>query len=311
MGRIRSAFYFIHTATTYTIFLLVDRLACVVEAVVSGVVEADDGITVFVEVAGEVTGFEDVAVVDVAVPIFPKSSGGVVVPVLGVVVPFEPVAPVVVASVDVAFVLVEVNGGMFNVDVASVEVAVGSFKLKLCVLVASVELAVVVVVVRVVVPTASVLEAVTVTVTGLVVVETVVTGTGGKTIGGTTTGCVEVAVLEVEVAVVDVAVEVSIGTTVEAVVVASVDVASVAVVSGTTVTGVGPPIRCVESQYATAETPSDHEAKVVMVVPVFPTFPGLNVDAPVPAVPRRESNSMIATVNRVSTAYLVVASITI
>jgi len=251
---------------------------------------------------------------EVLVPRFPRSIGEVELEVTGVEVLVntvdvafvlvevnEGMFVVEVALVDVAFVLVEVNEGMFVVevalvDVAVVELAVGSFRLNTCVLVALVELAVVVVIV--VVPKTSVLEAVTVTVTGLVDVETVVTGTGGATtIGGIATGSVEVA--EVDVAVV-------IGS-----IVGKTSGVVVAVVSGATVTGTGPPVRCLLNQYATAATPSDHEAKVVIEVPVFPTFPGLNVDAPVPAVPRRESSSIIAIVSLVSTAYLVVASITI
>jgi len=177
-------------------------------------------------------------------------------------------------------------------------------------LVDSVDVAVVVV--SVVVPTASVDEAVTVTVTGSVDVAIVITGTGGGTMGNGTNGVVEVATLGVDVAVV-------VMTSVVGKVVAGVVVAttvSVAAVFGTAfigagVTGTGPPVRCLLNQYATAATPSDQEAYVWVDVPVFPTFPGLNVCAPTPAVPKRESNSMIAQVRRVSTAYFVVASTTI
>ena len=135
-----------------------------------------------------------------------------------------------------------------------------------------------------------VVEAMGESVAGIVEVETALTGTGAGT-----KGVVDVAISSVEVAAVDVAVE-------SVMLVVGVVVAFVAV-SGTMDTGVGPPMRFWLNQYATAATPSDHEAYVVIDVPVLPTFPGLKVCEPVPAVPNCESNSMIAIVRRVSTPY--------
>lgn len=61
-------------------------------------------------------------------------------------------------------------------------------------------------------------------------------------------------------------------------------------------------IRCLLSHSATAVTPACHESYVrVLPLSSFPTLPGFRVLTALPAVPKLESCSIIAIINRVST----------
>ncbi len=132
-------------------------------------------------------------------------------------------------------------------------------------------------------------------------------------LGGVNVGGVEVAVLvgDVEVAVLGVDVEVTVVHVVVVVVVVDVAVGvavegvevatgSESVPSGTSVARLD--VRCLLSHSATAVTPSCHES-YVLVLPssVLPTLPGFRVLTATPAVPKRESCSIMAIISRAST----------